>query len=45
MSGGHAAGSDYADAPAIRRMLNACNVASEVQASIFGGTLWRVLSE
>jgi uncharacterized protein len=26
-------------------MLNACKVAPEVQASIFGGTLWRLLNE
>jgi hypothetical protein len=28
-----------------RQMLNACHVAPEVQANIFGGTLWRILNQ
>ncbi len=28
-----------------RRMLNACDVAPEVQANIFGGTLWRIVNQ
>jgi hypothetical protein len=26
-------------------MLNACNVGPQVQANIFGGTLWHLLNE